>query len=526
MALAYGDYHGLTHQLRFLLFEIGIACSHQQTETAIIHSQSACLSQLQQMATAENLGAGIISHEARDFVAQLKERLYRQSAQSAFFQWERLFLYVDNFIAHQAMILLYQQRWNQELAREMGNATSFWSRLLIKHDPHNLLVFLEQWASPYEFLESQHFIPSAFKPREVLQYAPQFNAQPSLHWCALRKQSVTASAFSQEIQRCFPVEYKTWQEKIARMQHNPDHFTPLPVHPWQWRNAIQTEYSQLIDQKSLLLVPHHQLVKPAMSPSWLIPAKQSKAQLELPLASQFVSGQTGSGNLQTLLEQANQFEHGLFVVRSLNQDTAPVCSFEPSLIENPLFFLKNDQVAVPFDALIKPCPTSGLVLITEMVHLSAISPLRFFAQYAQQFLASFLNLLLKENVSLMFSSGDVLLIIDKSLPKGIILKKTQCLDARLITEVMPGFINTILLGHLQPLLQALCRDFQLKPSLLWKIIKETLLAHLSENSCRAVQIRDYLFADNWFVRKRLSLRLQPRPVNESTYYPIANPLLG
>ncbi|RAP36598.1 hypothetical protein B1207_07270 [Legionella quinlivanii] len=541
MALAYGDYHGLTHQLRFLLFEMGIACSHQQVETAISRAQSVCLQQLRQMAVSENLASDILSHEAHDFVVQLKESQLQKNPQSYFFQWPKLLAEVDHFIANKAMMLLYEQRWHKELSCEMGGSSSFWSWLLKTGNAQHLLLFLGQWAAPYDLLEPEQFIPDAFKRREVLQYAPQFNSRISLHWCALhRSQTITMEkeaslTYQREIQTCFPDEYKRWQDKLFVMQRNASDYLPVPVHPWQWRNLIQSRFSHLIDQNDLLLIPHHQQVKPLMSLSCMAPVKRDTAELQLPLSDHPASSYSNDRALQAVLAQVNQFEEGVFVTDCMSEEELfrkELHLLKPMLFQSPLDFLKTHQMAVPFYALLNRCPGSGSKLISEIVAGSSLSPIAFFEQYSEKFLTTFIRLLVEQGTILLFASADLLLILDNHIPKGIIFKRVQhqtIAETPEGSELIQQFISTIFLNHLQVLIKAFSHDYQLNPAVFWKIIKKKLLEILPGTTEAfpglKLRVHTHLFSVNWLIKKRLSLNLLPAPVNECIYYSVPNPLL-
>ncbi len=73
MALAYGNFHELSHQLRFLLFEIGIGLPQNSIDYFITLAHRELLNRLQQAALMEGLiNAPIASHHVHDFINQLE----------------------------------------------------------------------------------------------------------------------------------------------------------------------------------------------------------------------------------------------------------------------------------------------------------------------------------------------------------------------------------------------------------------------------------------------------------------------
>lgn len=51
----------------------------------------------------------------------------------------------------------------------------------------------------------------------------------------------------------FAKEYQLWNYSVQKQQLDPDQYLPLPVHPWQWNNKLQTLASVLINSKQLLI---------------------------------------------------------------------------------------------------------------------------------------------------------------------------------------------------------------------------------------------------------------------------------
>ena len=88
MALAYGNFHELSHQLRFLLFEIGIGLPQSSVDYFITLAHKNALMRLQHLARVEELIASpIASHHVHDFIDQLQIKLKYSDPASQFFQW-------------------------------------------------------------------------------------------------------------------------------------------------------------------------------------------------------------------------------------------------------------------------------------------------------------------------------------------------------------------------------------------------------------------------------------------------------
>ena len=111
MALA-GDFHELSHYLRFLLFEVGIGLPQNSIDYFISSAHRQCLQRLQEAARVEGLvDSPILSHHVHDFLEQLRQRLKQSQPSSLFFRWQTLRTELDESIANEAMSQAYRQRW-------------------------------------------------------------------------------------------------------------------------------------------------------------------------------------------------------------------------------------------------------------------------------------------------------------------------------------------------------------------------------------------------------------------------------
>lgn len=286
MALAYGDFHELSHQLRFLLFEVGIGLPQRSVDYFITLAHRQCLQRLQQAALEEGLiTSAISSHHAHDFIEQLRIQLKQKQPASLFFHWQDFREELDETIANEAMAQAYRQRWQIELVHQMGTYKSFWAWLCAENSAHEALQLLQQWGSLGHSYYPGFRAKLGFSRREILQYSGEFNAQTSLHWCALNKNFADTpnkeANYQELIAQQFPKEFKLWQDKLCFKNRNPNDYFPVPVHPWQWRNQLQTNFSSLIDNKNLILLPHHQTVKPAMNCCTMMPQGEGSSHLKL-----------------------------------------------------------------------------------------------------------------------------------------------------------------------------------------------------------------------------------------------------
>ncbi|WP_019215897.1 IucA/IucC family protein [Legionella tunisiensis] len=571
MALAHSNFHELSHQLRFLLFEVGIGLPQRAIEHFISFAHRQCLQRLQQAVIKEGLVVEpIVSHHVHDFLDQLQAKLKTNQPASAFFHWQRLRDNLDESIANEAMAQAYHQRWQAELKRQAKDYTSFWMWLGAEHHRQDAVQLLEQWGClghPYH----PHFrAKMGFSRREVLQYSPEFNAQISLHWCALRKQQIQLTTnqinYSEFLANQFPKEYNLWQEKLRFKQVDIADYYPIPMHPWQWRNQIQNTFSSLIDKKALILIPHHQLVKPSMSFRTMMPLRDNACHIEFAstartdptlLSTSTTDNFSFSVWLSQLLHQNQHYQQSLFLAEELAGlsiqkepfSTTQDKQFVLTLRKNPDNFLRPWQKMVPLAALFAQSPLSNLPLLIEIINSSGLNPIDYFSLYCRQVLTGQLHLLFHYGIALESHQQNTLVIFTDNKPEALVMREQTnalvCInpcyqhvvkpvfhpDSAITTDNLAVLCQQFIEGNLQNNLAywlgLLHRYFSLRTEKLWGVIYselQTTLKTLAPTVEPGIfkQQSHRLLAEPWHYHCRLTMLLN----NRSSRLPqsITNPL--
>jgi siderophore synthetase component len=550
MALAYGGFQGLNHQLRFLLFEIGIGLPQHSIDNFIRTAHRQCLQQLQQIVVIEGLSDALLpSHHVHDFLVQLQNQLKQENPASLFFNWQVLHEEIEAAIANEAMTQAYRQRWQMELKRQIGAERSFWQWLCEENNAHEALELLEQWGC-IDFAYYPGFQAKlGFSRREVLQYSAEFNAQLSLHWCAIDKSVANTFAVNQSylelIKRQFSKEYKLWQEKLGFKQQNPDNYYPLPVHPWQWRTQIQHSFGSLLDNKQLILLPHHQSVKPSLSISSMMPQAKNASYLNLSLdldgSPAMATMANYSQELNDLLKKHQHYQNSLFIMDKLAALTVD-CEAIPvyqqkklavALSENPNQNLQEEgQRIIPLAALFANSPSSEVPLLLEIIAASKLSPESYFQQYCQKLLEGQLHLLLHYGLALAGNWQTTLVLIHENQPQALVFRELNKLaigdqlahqQQRLgafssmatstLNEVSQQFIQTNLQNNLSLWIGCLNRYYGLERVKLWQVAARTIknnFACLTQGIPAEVSAMQYeqLMSAPWEHICSLSMKLQ------------------
>ncbi|HAZ7574086.1 siderophore biosynthesis protein [Legionella sp. PATHC032] len=572
MALAYGNFHELSHQLRFLLFEIGIGLPQNSVDYFITLAHKNTLNRLQHASIKEKLiQSTIASHHVHDFIDQLQIKLKNSMPESTFFQWRKIRAALDESIANEALAYAYRQNWNTQLRNEAMHYKSLWAWINNELSPYQTLLFLEQWGSLAHPYHPAFRAKIGFTRREVLQNSPEFQAKVSVHWCALNKTKIQSIKpkidYINRISQEFPKEYFYWREKLLFSHINPDEYYPIPVHPWQWRNQLQMAFASLIDNKSLILLPHHQTLIPSLSPDIMMPTKSTQYTLKLAttLSTSLAGKLDNSDNvvsltnwLDSLLAKSNYYQNTLFICKNLESISADDQTLSEynrkkllfGLYQNPLHKIRQNQRVVPLPALLTHSPCTNTPLLIEIIKASDLHPMAYFTEYCYKMLFGQLHLLLKYGLALEVEQHNILVIFDDNKPQGIIIKEPNNLKichhelfknvqkpdvsdhlsiyTKDLNKIRTLFIQGTLKNHLNHLIGCLRDEYQISEKTLWGLTRQTMQTVFKDLpkdiEPRILSWQQHLLLhDNWEHQPELLLSLHSN-LNPNITIKESNPL--
>lgn len=521
MALAYGNFHELSHQIRFLLFEIGIGLPQNSIDYFITLAHRDALKRLHHAAITEKLlDAPIASHHVHDLVEQLQLKLKKSHPASPFFKWQNMNDDLEDSIANDALAQAYKQCWNTQIRNEALHHNSLWSWINDRQTPYQTLLFLEQWGCMGSAYHPTFRAKKGFTRREVLQNSPEFQAKISIHWCALRKDKafipLKANNYLTQIADDFPTEYALWRERLIFNHLEPDNYYPIPVHPWQWRNQILPMCAPMIDKKQLILLAHHQSVIPSMSLDTMLPFDSPRSLVHL--STSINSPETPCSNSSTLnyndpelvkwvnslLIHTDNFENSLFLANrltSISLQAPDIPEHHHKLLaasfhQNPIDLIDKNQKLVPLTSLFVQSPITNTPLLVEIIKASGLDPVRYFALYCYKVLSGSVPLFLKHGLVLETYEHNILVIFEENKPQGLILKdltdikistsffsdaeehpeiptaaplKTISLD-----ELRISFIKNTLQNNIKRWVHLFSIQYQLPLALLWSEVHQIL----------------------------------------------------
>lgn len=571
MALAYRGFDELNHQLRFMLFEIGLGLSQTAMDRHINLAHRNTMQRLQQAAFAERLiNRPIDSHHVHDFVDQLQQRL-KSGARHLFSRWERLQDELDESIANEAMALAWRERWQAQLAKQACRHARFWDWLQTEQSAAEQLLFLEQWGCTGHPTHPNFRAKMGFSRREVLQYSPEFQAQVSIHWCALRRSSAFVTAgYRDHLFTRFPLEAQRWCDALMLQHLNPDDYEPIPVHPWQWRNQLQKSLCGLVERKGIVLIPHHQIVHPGMSFRTMIPADLTSSHIKLATAihttsatrtvspSSVYNGPNLTAWLQAILREQDHYDGTLFLAGDvagihLTDSDYPVIGQKQMaaiIRENPLQSLRSGQVLVPLAALFAASPLSGKPLLFDIINASQREPEWYFHRYCRIVFQAQLALMLQHGIALEAHQQNTLLVFEDNLPRALVLRDLggicfsqhdvwqsgqrpvlhpdATIGSRRLADLGNTFVHGNLGSNIEYWINAMSRYYPLAERTLWGIAHQCLTDAFQTLRPRVdasawSELRDHVLTRPWLRKCFLSMRLSPTGKQEERM-PRANPL--
>ncbi|MDX1837778.1 IucA/IucC family siderophore biosynthesis protein [Legionella taurinensis] len=572
MALAYGNFHDLSHQLRFLLFEVGIGLPQNAVDHYITVAHRDCLQRLKQAAIMEQLGLAPPSHHVHDWLDLLKDRMKQTHPASAFYHWQDLRQELNESIANEALALAYRQRWEADLKRQLHGRT-FWN-WLNQRSAQESTGLLEQWGCTGHPYHPNFRCKMGFNRREVMQYSPEFNAQVAIHWGALRRDRAHVSHgrvdYQSLLQSQFPHEYQRWRDNLCFKQMNPEDYYPLPIHPWQWRNKIQSLCAELLDNKELLLIPHHQLTRPSMSFRTMMTQGDKSGHLKLAAAVHTTSalrtvspasvdnGPVLSSWIKKLLQDQDDYRGTLFLAGDLaginiNHSAIPAHQRNQAALllrENPVVFVQHEtQRLIPLAALLTQSPAGPYPLLLEIIEASGLSLREYFTVYCRLVLASQLHLMMRYGIAMESHQQNTLIRFDDHLPSAVVVRDLGGIrlsthpvydhvakprlhpDSTLASPELDGVCDKFIHGNLQSnlahVIAALNQQGQVTACELWQRASAELKRLFAELAPAVpADLADWyyqkLLVRPWPYKNLLSMRLQGN--QDDLFSFVANPL--
>lgn len=575
MAVLLRNLYKLNTQLHSLLIEKGVSLTQKDMDTFISIAHRDCLSRLQHSALSEGLiEHELVTHDIHQFIDLLKNSQRKQNPARICSRFEALQQELDQSIINEALALAYRQHWQSILKQQANNYSSLWGWLTEQCSQEQALTFLEQWGCIGHPYHPNFRAKTGFNSREVIQYSPEFNAQVSIHWAAVHGSlaftSIDSTTYRLLFVQHFSREYELWSQCLQLRQLDPDHFLPLPVHPWQWDNKLEALCGPLLDSGQVVLARDIQNTRPSMSFRTMVSLNGRSPHLKLATAIHTTSAlrtvsPASVSNSSLLSEWINRilvdhhnFNGQLFLARDLagiNVSHSAIPAHEKKysgmlVRENPLQFINESQKLVPLAALFSRSSLSQKPLLIEIIEASSVEPKQYFIDYCKCVLESQLHLLLHYGVALEAHQQNTLIVFQDDRPTALVIRDLGGIkicfnpvydqipkpllhpESTITCSELDGLSNTFihgnLLSNLSPWIECLSSIYGLSQESLWNGVRRIIQNVFDKFGTRIDPVIHHwylqqLLINPWQQKSLLRMRLnqdQDTPV----FFTIDNPL--
>ena len=334
-------------------------------------------------------------------------------------RWQRLAIEITDSVLNEALALAAHARTEARL--DLGPANEAPAALVARirslDCDDNGSLFLDQWAATGHPL---HTVPKArvnLSPADAMAICPEFHPTVPVRLSAIHRQFVSAEQAPESARLSdwfavqFPDWYQRWQAELGRRGLEPDHFDPMPVHPWQADHVLAETASDWIAQRKITLLDGPALpMLPGLSVRSLVPADDRSAYgFKLSLGIRLTSGIRTitprschmGRRVGDLLDEL--FRHDPGYAGSAGVIGEPVGAYfdtggrQPELEKHYSMIARNPvnscipsgYLAAPAAALAEPFPSGGWPLLLRLAGINSTNEsdsLRVYERYARCFL--------------------------------------------------------------------------------------------------------------------------------------------
>lgn len=497
-------------------------------------------------------------------------------------KWQGFIREIINHTENEALSLYANTTWASELSHlnKKNNSKHLHEWVLQNESAPDL--FFEQWGTqghPYHPCSKTKL---GLNRQEVIAYSPEFRPRVPLTIAALHKTcahletSQQNSDYTKWFAEQFPAIWKQWVEDLKSNHLNPEHYYPLPIHPWQVKHIIPLKFQQLIRTKQLHLSEKITLISlPTLSFRTVVAADHTLSpHIKLPVAVQTTSAirtvsaaaiQNGpkiTRILHKILSQEKPIANCLSImperfglhVTKVEEDTKRYLSV--IYRDNPNTLLNKDEIAITIAALFQPSPSNNFPLFFEFLERADAAQLEtavsYFGAYADIVLNAYLSLYLKfgiafeghqQNTLAVFKKGHLTRIITRdfggmrvhedSLKRmGFSLQAypgsaTICSDR---TEARNKLLHTTYQYHLGELILTLAQHFKTSEEVFWEPVK-SITKTIFDTYKKTMDPKDWkedyqaILQKEWAFKALLRMRLE-NVSDQYIYTSIANPFAG
>jgi len=203
---------------------------------------------------------------------------------------------VENSVQNDMLCQEYRYAWRDQLISERAQAY-FLHDVRQRVMATNPTLLLEQWGTIGHPWHPNFKTKQGLSATEVVALSPEFQATIQVSIAAIRKQ-VTVVESSDPVD-CdylawfavtYPECFEHWRQALWALSLDPNDWYPLPIHPYQRKEYLLTEFAPEIERGDLRLLPVHLSASPTMSFRTVVPQRSQKMpHIKLPVSLRLTS---------------------------------------------------------------------------------------------------------------------------------------------------------------------------------------------------------------------------------------------
>ena len=499
-------------------------------------------------------------------------------------KWDALIIEVSDHIRNALVTSDYVALFKDKIQQESRTARykNFLHWLHNKPSITDKTLFFEQFASYGHPHHPCSKTKLGMNTQDIQKFSPEFYPVVMLHIAAVHKkivhvESLASNDYANWFAQNYPDTWKQFKQALAHQNLSLHDYLPLPVHPWQGENYVQSLFSALISRQDLAFFENVYIkASPTLSFRTLAPTEYPEgAHIKLPIAVQATSTfrtlspttAVNSPRVSRLLEEIfiaeNKFDNKLSLLREtyglhlkLNPSQQKHSQHLTVVFrENVNTQLAPDETCLVVAALFERSPVTDLPLLIELMTMAGVNTLNqafdYFKQYAHIIIASHLDLYLiygigleghQQNTLAVFKAGHITRFIARDFGNTDVhrptLEKTRFSltpypGSSFITDnkkdVREAFLHAVYQCHLGEIVLLLAKHYQCSEKLFWDIIKtetQERFEHLKNKLSLSDWQEDYeaILQEPWACKTLFRMRLEQTSYTQGQYVNIINPL--
>lgn len=493
---------------------------------------------------------------------------------------QRLVHELENSTDNDALCLSYRRNWARQLEAELGQEQSCFIAAVRNSAHNNPALLLEQWGTLGHPWHPGYKTKLGLSTDEVIALSPEFQPALQLPLAAIRADQAHVTFVEETgdyrhwFAQTFPQPWRQWETSLRQLQHDPQAWLPLPLHPYQAQRLIPQKFAAELAAGDLLLLPNVGFAAtPTMSFRTVVPeGSSSLPHVKLPVSLRLTSvqrtvspksavmGPRATRLLKTIVAHENGFNGTLDIVAEdiglhfIDPDDDRARHLSVLYRSNPMAKCTHELFPVPVGSLFADSPMGGRPIVADLVGLSfgdhPKGAMEFFERYATTVVTATLSAYLLYGIAFEAHQQNSFIVVNRQYePTQLLVRDFG--DLRVhgptlrrtgleLKPYRPGhsvfesdepvrdkLLHAVMLCHLAELALLLARTYNQPEAGFWNILRREVeqafdRLHSRTDSKRWRDERHALLDAEWPAKSFLRMRLTD--TSDDVHGSMPNPL--